>query len=362
MAYEKPKPLPGLPPPAADRRAARRRRRRASPALRSRRFGPARSRDRRRRSGGSRSASRRRPRSARRCARRRSAQAAAASAVARRARDRRSAPRRPPLSLALGLWSAWLAVRSPAPIDTIALGAWQAWPNAGTADVDPYSRARLARTGEIPLGSGEGLMLLAQTDDRGAPLVVALRLPDRRADAAGAAVDGGAGGRATAGSSPERDGVAALGSDTLLRAAGRLLRDRAVAAAARPATGSPPRTPARFRVVVRLYDTTARTGDGADHARHAAHHRASAAHERARPSRAAATGRGSGSAASRPSSSARCLLAGADPYLRDPAGAGLGRRPTAGRGSAASPARTASPKSRSTGRRRRRRRASTRSS
>ena len=45
-------------------------------------------------------------------------------------------------SLALGLWSAWLAVRSPAPIDAIALGAWQAWPNAGTTDADPYSRAR----------------------------------------------------------------------------------------------------------------------------------------------------------------------------------------------------------------------------
>ena len=63
------------------------------------------------------------------------------------------------ISLGLGLWSAWLAVRSPSPIDAITLGPWQAWPNAGTEDVDPYSRARLARTGEIPLGSGEGLTL-----------------------------------------------------------------------------------------------------------------------------------------------------------------------------------------------------------
>jgi len=70
-------------------------------------------------------------------------------------------------SVALGLWSAWLAVRSPAPVDTISLGPWQAWPNAGTPNADPYSRARLARTGEIPLGSGEGLMLLALTDDAG---------------------------------------------------------------------------------------------------------------------------------------------------------------------------------------------------
>jgi hypothetical protein len=74
-------------------------------------------------------------------------------------------------SVALGLWSAWLAVRSPAPVDTISLGPWQAWPNAGTPDADPYSRARLARTGEIPLGSGEGLMLLALDDDAGDALV-----------------------------------------------------------------------------------------------------------------------------------------------------------------------------------------------
>ena len=31
-------------------------------------------------------------------------------------------------------------------VDAITLGPWQAWPNAGTEDVDPYSRARLART------------------------------------------------------------------------------------------------------------------------------------------------------------------------------------------------------------------------
>ena len=35
------------------------------------------------------------------------------------------------LGLSLGLWSAWLAVRSPTPIDVIRLGPWQAWPNIG---------------------------------------------------------------------------------------------------------------------------------------------------------------------------------------------------------------------------------------
>ena len=162
------------------------------------------------------------------------------------------------IALGLGLWSAWLTVRSPAPIDTISLGAWQAWPNAGTVEVDPYSRARLARNGEIPLGSGEGLMLLAQSDDRGAALVsrcdyrIAGQTPPARLwtvtleDVEGRIV-------------PAPDGVAALGSDVLLR-----MPDGAfeIALARAPRAGNWISTEAadRFRIVVRLYDTTARTG------------------------------------------------------------------------------------------------------
>lgn len=161
-------------------------------------------------------------------------------------------------AVALGLWSAWLAVRSPAPIDTIELGAWQAWPNAGTADADPYSRARLARTGEIPLGSGEGLTLLALNDDSGEPLrqacdyrivgqtpparlwTVALEDPDGRII-------------------KDAGGASALGSDTLLRAPDGSFE---IVLSARPQTGNwiSTKNAARFRVVVRLYDTTARTG------------------------------------------------------------------------------------------------------
>lgn len=161
-------------------------------------------------------------------------------------------------SLALGLWSAWLAVRSPAPVDTITLGVWQAWPNAGTPDADPYSRARLARTGEIPLGSGEGLMLLALTDDAGDPLVKAcdytisgqtpparlwtVALEDQEGHVVGV-----------------RENVAALGSDTLLR---EIDGSFAIALSPRPQGGNwiSTREAERFRVVVRLYDTTARTG------------------------------------------------------------------------------------------------------
>jgi hypothetical protein len=161
-------------------------------------------------------------------------------------------------SLALGLWSAWLAVRSPAPVDTITLGAWQAWPNAGTVDADPYSRARVARTGEIPLGSGEGLMLLALNDDAGEPLVsscdykiVGQTPPARLWTVSLENRDGQV--------VKERDGVAALGSDTLLREDDGSFE---IALSTRAQSGNWISTEeaVRFRVVVRLYDTTARTG------------------------------------------------------------------------------------------------------
>jgi hypothetical protein len=160
------------------------------------------------------------------------------------------------LALCLGLWSAWLAVRSPAPVDAITLGPWQAWPNAGTASVDPYSRARLARTGEIPLGSGEGLALLAATDDNGAPLVsgcdysIAGQTPPARLwtlaveDLEGHSV-------------AEPDSAAALGSDVLLRAPDGSFE---IALSRTPKSGNWISTgdATRFRVVVRLYDTSVR--------------------------------------------------------------------------------------------------------
>ncbi|MBN8998782.1 MAG: DUF1214 domain-containing protein [Rhizobiales bacterium] len=46
-------------------------------------------------------------------------------------------------------------------------GAWTAWPDSGSPDADPYSKAILARSGEVPLGSGEGLAFVAEYDDRG---------------------------------------------------------------------------------------------------------------------------------------------------------------------------------------------------
>ena len=49
-------------------------------------------------------------------------------------------------------------------------GAWNLQPSSGGAAVDPYTRARLARTGTVPLATAEGLLLSAVVDDRGRPL------------------------------------------------------------------------------------------------------------------------------------------------------------------------------------------------
>jgi hypothetical protein len=52
----------------------------------------------------------------------------------------------------------------------ITIGAWTAWPKTGTADIDPYARAAVARSGELPVGSGDGIAFYAATDDSGRPL------------------------------------------------------------------------------------------------------------------------------------------------------------------------------------------------
>ncbi|MEO1746313.1 MAG: DUF1214 domain-containing protein [Pseudomonadota bacterium] len=49
-------------------------------------------------------------------------------------------------------------------------GPWIAYPAHGTPDADPYARAFLARAGQIPLGSTEGVAFSARTDSDGEPL------------------------------------------------------------------------------------------------------------------------------------------------------------------------------------------------
>ena len=70
----------------------------------------------------------------------------------------------------LGLSSAFWATKGEYPLGSVAVGAWTTWPKAGSRDADPYTRAINARTGDIPLAVGEGLILRAAGDDAGRAL------------------------------------------------------------------------------------------------------------------------------------------------------------------------------------------------
>ena len=52
----------------------------------------------------------------------------------------------------------------------ITIGAWTAWPKTGTAEIDPYARAAIARSGELPIGSGDGVAFFTSSDDSGRAL------------------------------------------------------------------------------------------------------------------------------------------------------------------------------------------------
>ena len=74
------------------------------------------------------------------------------------------------IAAVLGLVTAWYAVDRGPLFGGLTAGPWKAWPSAGSPNADPYSIARLARTGEVPLGAGEGLAFTARTDQEDRPL------------------------------------------------------------------------------------------------------------------------------------------------------------------------------------------------
>jgi hypothetical protein len=74
------------------------------------------------------------------------------------------------IAIAVGVSSAWFTIERGRLFGAVNVGAWTAWPQEGSTDADPYSLAMLARTGELPLGAGEGLSFTATRDSSGAPL------------------------------------------------------------------------------------------------------------------------------------------------------------------------------------------------
>ena len=74
------------------------------------------------------------------------------------------------VAAAFGLGLTQFALTRGTAFGAITIGAWTAWPKTGTADIDPYARAAIARSGELPIGSGDGVAFFASSDDAGRAL------------------------------------------------------------------------------------------------------------------------------------------------------------------------------------------------
>jgi hypothetical protein len=70
----------------------------------------------------------------------------------------------------LGLSATWFTLSRGVAFGSLTIGAWTAWPKNGSIDIDPYARASIVRSGELPTGTGDGVAFYAHTDDRGSNL------------------------------------------------------------------------------------------------------------------------------------------------------------------------------------------------
>ena len=69
------------------------------------------------------------------------------------------------IAAAVGLGATWLTLTRGVAFGSLNIGAWTAWPKSGSVDIDPYARANIARTGELPTGIGDGVAFYAHGDD-----------------------------------------------------------------------------------------------------------------------------------------------------------------------------------------------------
>jgi hypothetical protein len=74
------------------------------------------------------------------------------------------------LASSIGLGATWMTSTRGTNFGAITIGAWTARPRTGTSEIDPYSRASVARSGELPVGTGDGITFIASTDDKGRTL------------------------------------------------------------------------------------------------------------------------------------------------------------------------------------------------
>jgi hypothetical protein len=74
------------------------------------------------------------------------------------------------LSLVLGLGTAYYGIEHGFAFVALRSGPWKAWVNSGSLTADPYTRAHIARFGELPINSANGLTFTAKSDSDGRDL------------------------------------------------------------------------------------------------------------------------------------------------------------------------------------------------
>lgn len=74
------------------------------------------------------------------------------------------------LAAAIGLGATWFASSRGYGLSEVTIGPWTASPRIGSSAIDPFARAALSRSGQLPLGSGEGIAFVARADEKGKPL------------------------------------------------------------------------------------------------------------------------------------------------------------------------------------------------
>ncbi len=74
------------------------------------------------------------------------------------------------IAFGVGALSALYSIRASSGFGALRIGQWLTYPGRGSEDADPYSKARAAREGAIPLGAAEGIEFLSSRDSSGAAL------------------------------------------------------------------------------------------------------------------------------------------------------------------------------------------------
>jgi len=165
------------------------------------------------------------------------------------------------IGLSIGGASAWYSLKRNHGIGGITAGPWKAWPFAGGAAADPYTMAKVARDGTVPLGATEGLAFEAMTDINGDVLtrdcdysISGITPPAKLWTLAAYSVSGGQ-------IPPSRGGTAALHSGKVLRFTDGSFR---IAVSSRPQAGNWMALSGEgaFYFVLRAYDTPVTSTSG----------------------------------------------------------------------------------------------------